>query len=187
MRYPEKLDTGRLTVRRIRDEDEESFGAIWADPYVWQALRPGTRYDRQHAARRFRHHLDHWQTHGFGLWMVVERETGLTSGWAGPAHPDFVPGLTAETEIGWSLRRPFWGRGLATEAAQAAVSAAREHLRPARLISLIDPANARSIAVAERLGMRREELVVHEELDIELGLYTLAACRGAVAGPPTLS
>jgi RimJ/RimL family protein N-acetyltransferase len=174
--YPKTAETARLTLRRIGRGDEEAFAAVWADPDVWRSLRPGTPFDSQHAVRRFRHHLEHWDTHGFGVWLIDDRSTGDTAGWAGPSHPDFVPHLGDEIEVGWSLRRPFRGQGFATEAAQAAVSAAREHLQPARLISLIDPANLRSIAVAERLGMRNQGLVEHGELDIELRLYELR-CR----------
>jgi RimJ/RimL family protein N-acetyltransferase len=105
--------------------------------------------------------------------MIGDRASGRTAGWVGPTHPDYVPGLAAETEIAWSLRQPFWGRGIATEGAKAAVSAALEHVRPTRLISLIDPANVRSIAVAKRVGMRDVGIVVHEELDLELQLYAL--------------
>ena len=171
MPYPDTVETARLTLRRICDEDEQGFAAIWADPHVWRALRPGAPFDPQHAARRFRHHVGHWEAHGFGLWMLEDRASGQIAGLAGASHPDFVGDLADEIEIGWSLRQPFWGCGIATEAAQAAVVAAFEHLHPSRLISLIDPANVRSIAVAERVGMRQAGLVVHDELGIELRLY----------------
>jgi RimJ/RimL family protein N-acetyltransferase len=75
------------------------------------------------------------------------------AGWAGPSHPTFVPEVAEEVEIGWTLRRAFWGRGLATEAAREAVEASFAHLDRDTLISLIDPGNERSIAVARRLGM----------------------------------
>jgi RimJ/RimL family protein N-acetyltransferase len=90
-----------------------------------------------------------------------------------------VPELAAEVEIGWSLRRPFWGRGLATEAAAAAVEAAFAHLAPRRVVSLIAPANRRSIAVAERLGMREDGRVRHGERGFELCVYELSGGGGA--------
>ena len=76
-------------------------------------------------------------------------------------------------EIGYWLGEPFWGRGIAIEGAKAAVGAAFEHLRPARLISLIDPDNQRSVAVAKRLGMRDLGSVEHGERDLLLCLYAL--------------
>ncbi|MGH2980188.1 MAG: GNAT family N-acetyltransferase [Solirubrobacterales bacterium] len=169
------VETARLTLRRLRRGDEDAFLAVWTDPDVWQAIRPGTPFDSEHGSRRFHHHLQHWEKHSFGLWLIDDRTSGDTLGWVGSSHPDYVPELTDEIEIGWSLRRGFWGRGMATEGARAAVSAALEHLRPIRLISLIDPENFRSVAVAERLGMHDQGPVEHAELDLELRLYALAA------------
>jgi hypothetical protein len=58
--------------------------------------------------------------------------------------------------LGWRLARPVWGRGLATEAALACESLARDHLRLNELISIIHPDNRRSQRVAEKLGMAVE-------------------------------
>jgi RimJ/RimL family protein N-acetyltransferase len=173
--YPQTVDTVRLTLRRLRCGDEDAFLSVWADQDVWQALRPSTPFDPEHGPKRFCHHLQHWEKHGFGLWLICDRATGQTAGWVGPSHPDYVPQLTDEIEIAWSLRRPFWGQGIATEGAQAAVLAALRHLRPARLLSLIDPENVRSAAVAKRLGMRDLGSIEHGELDLQLRLYALEA------------
>jgi len=173
MPYPQTLETARLTLRRLRRGDGDAFLAIWTDPDVWQAIRPGTPFDSEHGSRRFHHHLQHWEKHGFGLWLITDPASGEAVGWVGSSHPDYVPQLTNEIEIACSLRRPFWGRGIATEAAQAAGSAALEHLRPKRLISLIDEQNLRSVAVAKRLGMHDLGPVEHGELDLELRLYAL--------------
>jgi RimJ/RimL family protein N-acetyltransferase len=57
-------------------------------------------------------------------------------------------------EVGWTFRRQFWSRGYATEAGKAALEFAFERLGPPRVISVIQPDNRRSIAVALRLGLR---------------------------------
>ena len=80
------------------------------------------------------------------------RESGLLAGRAGLWQPEGWPGL----EVGWCLRREFWGRGYATEAAHTAVGYAFAALGQTHVISLIHPENARSIAVACRLGMKHE-------------------------------
>ena len=56
-------------------------------------------------------------------------------------------------EIGYHLRRDFWGRGLATEAAVACRDWGFAHLKAERLISLIRPENLPSRRVAEHIGM----------------------------------
>jgi RimJ/RimL family protein N-acetyltransferase len=54
------------------------------------------------------------------------------------------------------LRRAYWGRGFATEAARAALNYAFSELQRPHVVSLIHPENMTSIRVAERLGERLE-------------------------------
>ena len=68
----------------------------------------------------------------------------------------YYPEGWPDREVAWALARPFWGRGYATEAARAALGEAFGRLGWARVISLIDPANTRSVRLAERLGERLE-------------------------------
>jgi RimJ/RimL family protein N-acetyltransferase len=71
-------------------------------------------------------------------------------GWV---HPPGWLGL----EVGWMLARSAWGQGYASEAGAAAIDWAWTTLDTARLISIIQPGNARSIRVAERLGMEKSD------------------------------
>jgi RimJ/RimL family protein N-acetyltransferase len=96
--------------------------------------------------------LGHWQLRGYGLWAVELRTTGEFIGRIGCWNPDGWPGF----EIGWTLRREFWGHGYATEGAQAAVQFAFRDLDQSRIISLIQPGNDASVRVAQRLGETRE-------------------------------
>jgi RimJ/RimL family protein N-acetyltransferase len=180
MAYPERVETDRLVLRRFEHADRGAFSAIWTDPAVRAALDPTGAFDPANAPERLAHHLGHWREHGFGLWAIEDRAGGEPLGWAGATHPTFVPDLAQEVEIGWTLRRAFWGRGLATEAADAAVDAAFTHLELERVVSLIAPDNRRSIAVAERLGMREDGRVQHAERGFELCVYALS---GAVDAP----
>ena len=169
------MRTARLELRRWREEDRDAFVAIWTDPDVRGALRPGeTRDPAAVANARFDGQLRHWHEHGFGLWAASERASAEIAGWIGAWHPDFIPELTAEIELGWSLRRSYWGRGLATEGAQAALEAVSVHLGPPRVISIIDPGNEPSAAVARRLGMRDSRGAVHPELGLEVRVYERA-------------
>jgi RimJ/RimL family protein N-acetyltransferase len=179
---PERVETPRLVLRRFADDDLDAFVAVWSDPAVRAALDPAGAQDLEDAPKRFSRLLGHWREHGFGLWAVEERASGEMAGWVGATHPAFVPELAEEVEIGWTLRRSSWGRGFATEAAAAAVEAAMDHLEPERLVSLITPDNHRSIAVAQRLGMREDGRVRHGELGFELCVYALSAGGGAAPG-----
>jgi RimJ/RimL family protein N-acetyltransferase len=180
--FPETLQTGRLTMSRLREADREAMSTIWRDADVWRALRPDSPFDPGFGLARADHHIRHWRKHGFGLWLAQARESGQVAGWVGASHPDRIPELAEAVEIGWTLRRPFWGRGLASEGAAAAVGAAFAHLEIDEVVSVIHHSNRRSLAVAARLGMRHARDVGHPQIG-ELRVYVLSRERFARARP----
>ena len=170
----ERLETERLTMRMFRESDLDEYAEMCADADVMKYLG-GATMSRSEAWRSMATLLGHWQLRGFGLWAVEERASGQLVGRVGCWQPEGWPGM----EIGWSLRKQFWGRGYATESAQAALDVALTRLRFTHVISLIQPENQRSIRVARRLGMRLEGQTIL--LDHPVQIYGL---RQAVVRPP---
>lgn len=122
-----------------------------ADPEVMRYIGDGRVLDRGQSWREIAMHIGHWALRGYGQWALERKEDGASIGRAGLWNPPGWPGL----EVGWKLARQAWGRGYATEAGRAAIEWAWGALDAEELISIIQPANARSILVAERLGMQR--------------------------------
>src|SRR4051812_37495860 len=174
MPFPERVETERLILRRWTPADGPAMKAIWAERDIWRAIRPDIPFDSNQWRDMLDRQLEHWKHHGFGLWAAAERASGEVIGWIGPSHPAFIPELADRIEIGWTMRPPFWGRGLATEGAAAAVDVAFAHLETDAVISLIHHTNQRSIAVATRLGMRYSRDVLHPELGEDLRVYALS-------------
>jgi RimJ/RimL family protein N-acetyltransferase len=171
MSYPERVETERLILRRWFAADAPAMEAIWLEPQVWDALQPNRPFDPHQWRGMLERHVRHWEVHGFGLWAVTTREDPQPMGWIGASHPTFVPELAEEVEIGWTLRPALWGMGLATEGASAAIGATFATLPSERVISLIHPANERSIAVANRLGMSRAGEAIPPDLGDPLIVY----------------
>ena len=94
-----------------------------------------------------------WLIDGLGTWVVEVRATGAFAGIVGISHPAHFP----ETEVGWTLTAEAEGQGYAQEAARAVVDWVWTNTDLASLVVYIDPANARSIRVAERLGAVRDD------------------------------
>lgn len=92
--------------------------------------------------------VGHWPISGMGGWAIDVTATGQTIGEVAVCQPPEYP----ETEIGWVLFEGFEKQGFALEAAVAALGYARRTIRPPGLVSYIDPDNAPSIRLAERLG-----------------------------------
>lgn len=146
-------ETARLILRPPEEGDLDAYEQIHGDPEVQKYLTVvGTRTGRAAAWRTLALVLGHWQMRGYGHWTLVEKATGAIVGRAGLWNPEGWPGL----EVGWLIGRPYWGRGLATEAAREAVAFGFEAMTAPRLISMIHPDNAPSIRVAEKVGLRRD-------------------------------
>ena len=146
--------TERTLLRRWRPEDLEPFAAINADPAVMEHF-PATLTRGQSAAS-----ID-WieagiEERGWGLWALELPGEAPFIGFVGiqPA-PDELPFAPA-VEIGWRLAVPFWGRGLASEAARAAMAFAFVDAGLERLVSFTARTNRRSMRVMEGLGMTRD-------------------------------
>jgi ribosomal-protein-alanine N-acetyltransferase len=153
MTLPETLETPRLRLRRWRDEDLPAFAALNADPIVMEFFpRPLDRAESDAAVVRVR---DHFARHGFGLWAVEAPGVSDFIGFVGLAVPRFESHFTPCVEIGWRLAREHWGRGYATEAARAALAFGFRDLALEEIVSFTVPANLRSRAVMERIGMTR--------------------------------
>ena len=93
---------------------------------------------------------------GWGLWAAELRQTGAFIGFVGLRAPTFTAPFTPCVEIGWRLERESWGQGLATEAGRECLRFAFETLALAEVVSFTVPANRRSRAVMERLGMAHD-------------------------------
>jgi len=96
----------------------------------------------------------HFESHGFGWWVVeVPREAAFI-GFVGLSVPTFEAHCMPAVEIGWRLHQTYWGRGFATEGARAALADGFGRLGLEEIVSYTVPANRRSIRVMERVGMR---------------------------------
>jgi RimJ/RimL family protein N-acetyltransferase len=145
------IETERLVLRMFRDSDTDAYAEMLGDAEVTRFLG-GKTMSRQEAWRNMAMVLGHWHLRGYGFWAVEERASGELVGRVGCWRPEGWPGL----EVGWTLRRAYWGRGYATEAARASLEHAFTALEQTHVVSLIDPKNTNSIRVAERLGERPE-------------------------------
>jgi RimJ/RimL family protein N-acetyltransferase len=142
------LETERLNLRLFCQSDLDTYAAMCGDVEVMRYLGDGKPLSRAEAWRHMALIIGHWQLRGFGMWAVEEKGTGRLIGRVGAWFPEGWPGK----EIAWTLCRESWGRGFATEAARAAMAYAFTTLDWPEVISLIRPANAASIRVAERIG-----------------------------------
>ncbi|MFV0358196.1 GNAT family N-acetyltransferase [Tropicimonas sp.] len=139
------LETARLTLRAPQPADYPAFRDYYASG---RSVHTGGPLDEREAWRGFSSLIGHWVMRGFGMRTITARGTDAALGFCGL----WYPGTWPEPEIGWTLYDGAEGKGIAFEAALAVRTHAFDALGRKTLVSYIHPENARSIALAERLG-----------------------------------
>ena len=149
------LQTERLVLRHVRPGDIDYFADAHGDEEIMRHL--GGPLGREDAWRRALTGAGFWGVLGIGLWAVERRSDATTIGHIGffDFQREMAPSIAGEPEMGWIFSRAAQGQGLATEAGRAALEWIDEALGPASIPAIIDPENAPSIRLAERLGFRR--------------------------------
>jgi RimJ/RimL family protein N-acetyltransferase len=148
------FSTRRLIARDWTTADAESAFAIYGRDEVARWLgapprRPAASVEAMRASLEATIARDRMAPQ-FGLWALELRGSGALIG-AVLLRP--LPGGDGEVEIGWHLNPDHWGHGYATEAARGALERAFGECGLAEVLAVVDPDNARSIAVCQRLGM----------------------------------
>jgi RimJ/RimL family protein N-acetyltransferase len=148
------IETERLILRRWREADIEPNTAMLADPATARFITSDGKgvTDPFVGWRNAAIMAGHWALHGFGIFVVEEKQTGRYVGRVGPWSPAGWPGF----EVGWGIARDFRGKGYAVEAARASIDWAFARFDLDRIIHCIDRENVASQAVARRLGANIE-------------------------------
>jgi ribosomal-protein-alanine N-acetyltransferase len=173
-----RLETERVVLRPLSPGDLDALAPYQADPEVMRYMG-GKTFTREETAERIARFSEIFELDGIGQFAVERREDGVVLGRCGILNWETDPwrpvartetDKQTETEIGYMLGRPHWGRGYATEAATAVRDYAQTELGEERLIALIMHGNVASQRVAEKLGMQYER---EAPLRFPTGLYSL--------------
>jgi RimJ/RimL family protein N-acetyltransferase len=148
--------TARLVLRLPEESDVEPLMAMDADPQVMRYIGNGAVIppDRERALQAVTRRRKLWEEQGFGMCSVIVAETSEYAGWVMLAAPAFLPEILPAVEIGWRLRREYWGRGYATEAAAELLRFGLTEAGLEGVVSIRDIDNAQSGRVMDKLGLR---------------------------------
>jgi RimJ/RimL family protein N-acetyltransferase len=146
-----------------------------ADAEVARWIGDGAPLGRAASDALVEHIEGHWCARGFGLWAVEERAGGAFVGFAASRCRGSCPRSCRRWRSGWRLARGAWGRGYATEAGAAALTHAFQELALAEVVATVFPGNARSVRVAEKLGLRLTGYRLHPVARREIAIYRTSA------------
>lgn len=164
------LETERLLIRRFTSDDAPFILEQVNEPSFIQNI--GDRNIRSvEDARAYLQNgaIASYEKHGFGLSLVILKETDESIGMCGLIKRDELD----DVDIGYAFLPRYWSKGYAVEAARATMEYAREKIGLKRLVAIVDPANESSIRVLEKIGMRYEKMVKLSADDIDLKLFSI--------------
>lgn len=173
---PLVAQTPRLLLRRFTEDDaafvlrqlnEPSWLANIGDRGV-RSLEEAKRYLREKVVAPY-------GEHGFGMYLLEARETGVPVGMCGLVRRDALP----DADIGFALLEEQQGRGYAEEVARAVVGHAFADLGLARLLGIVKPSNQRSARLLQKLGFEPRGTVRMGQVDL-----LLYAAEGPTTGQP---
>jgi RimJ/RimL family protein N-acetyltransferase len=163
------LETERLFLRKFTLEDADFVLKILNEPAFIRFI--GDRHVRTtEDARRYIQErvIYSYERNGFAMFRVALKEDDTPIGMCGLVRRDTLE----DVDIGFAFLEHYWSKGYASESARAVMEYAQNKLRIPRVVGIVDPANAGSICVLEKLGLQFARMVRLLEDGIELKLFT---------------
>lgn len=167
------IETARLRLRMFRHDDLGELAALFADPDVMRYVADGKPVDRETAEKAIASIIDHWERHGFGRWAVEDKNTHEFLGYGG------LRSLLDMPEAVYHFAKEHWGKGFATELARASLEYGFADRGFERIVAIAKPANAASIHVMEKLGMRFEMQTNYYGIEVVQYAITAAEFRSS--------
>ena len=143
-----KLETKRLVIRPLQEEDYTGLMVLDMDPVV-RSFFPEGPLDEAQVRKELDRYLREWATLGFGIFAILEKDSNHFIGRAGFAKLD-----SGIVEFGYLILKEYWGKGIATEAAQSILEWGLHNIPIDRIIGFAPSNHIASIRVLEKCGMK---------------------------------
>jgi RimJ/RimL family protein N-acetyltransferase len=162
------LETERLLHRKFKPDDLDKLIELRSDPEVNQYLGGSRLQNSEAIAKRIQFYFECYDKFGFGVAAMIWKETGEMIGWSGLMPLED----TGEIEVGYGMKKEFWGKGIGLETARAWLDYGFNKAGLTRIVAVAQPENAGSWRIMEKCGMHYEKTETH--YGIECLFYAVA-------------
>lgn len=143
------LETDRLLIREFKEGESDLIYDLDRDPDVMRYIGSGKTRNKKEAEEYLKNIIRHYNQYGFGLWAVFLKNNETFAGWCGLKHLE----NTNKIELGYRLKKKYWGIGIATEASKAVLDYGFRKLQLDHIIAIALPENKKSLSVLKKLKM----------------------------------
>ncbi|HKI55032.1 MAG TPA: GNAT family N-acetyltransferase [Anaerolineales bacterium] len=153
------FETPRLLARQLTPMDVESMYSIYGDPVITRWMGDGSSLPRELCKKWIEVSIKNYETKGFGVSAVIEKETGAFIGCCGIVYdPE-----RQEPEIIYAFEQASWGKGYASELIPAMLQYGLDQCRLPYILATINEENKASQRVVEKSGMKFVEEETEED------------------------
>ncbi len=177
---PNMLETARLILRPFESNDAEAAYGWFGDPLVMRFTTTGPDKSLEETQMRLARYQEHQAAYGFSKWMILDRVSGASMGDAGLIDLKECGWI----DLGYRFAKPYWGKGLATEAASAWVRAAFGEFHFDKINAFVHPENNASIRVLQKLNFQTVRRDTVMGMDAILFVLHAEYARGVTGSPP---
>ncbi|HEX8250471.1 MAG TPA: GNAT family N-acetyltransferase [Pyrinomonadaceae bacterium] len=162
------IETERLSLRRITDEDAEFIFELVNEPGWIQNIGDRNVRTIDDARRYIADKLAaSYERFGFGLYLVELKESGAAAGMCGLVKRDSLE----DVDIGFAFLERFWSKGYAFESASAVLDYAQNALGLKRIVAIVSPGNHGSVKVLEKINLQFERMIKMPGDDEEIKFF----------------
>jgi len=165
----ETLQTERLLIRQFAEEDAEFILELLNDPSFIQHIGDRNVRTVEDSCTYIRKIMAGYAKNGFGLCLVILKETGKSIGMCGLIKRDALE----DVDIGYAFLPKFWSKGYAMESVHEMMNYAKGKIGLKRIVAIVDPKNQGSIRVLEKSGFGFEKMIRLPEDTIDLKLFSI--------------
>ena len=154
-----EIETARLIIRPFKLNDIEAAYKMNLDAEVSKFTGDGGIVSKKEIERRIVEDvLGDYKKHGFGRLAVELKGENKFIGFTGLKYLSDLE----EVDLGFRFMKKYWGKGIATESAEASIKFGFENLGLNKIIGLVLPENIASIRVLEKSGFEYEKEIIEE-------------------------
>lgn len=171
------IESERMTYRPMRLDDLGWLVEMRSDPDVNKFIGGDRLQNPDEVARRLRFYIECHEKYGFGQCAMLWKETGEPIGTSGLQPLED----SGEIEVGYSLKKEFWRRGLGYECAMAWLDWGFNRAGLDRIVAVTDPANVGSWRIMEKCGMTFEGETRHYDMTVKFYAISKKDFNGGTA------
>lgn len=156
-------ETTRFYLREFEESDAEHIFALDSNPDVLKFIGTPVLTDIKQAEQILAHILGQYDKYGIGRWCVIDKDSGAFLGWSGLKYETQVRSEFNYYDVGYRLLPRYWGKGVATETAKAAIKFGFDQLDLETISGATEAEHHASIHVLKKCGLKENGTFLFED------------------------